>query len=469
MFVTANKGSGKRRRIRAKSRLRRLSGALLIGVVLVAAATVGFIWHRIATTRAALKEMPIIEPPVVELSGLDPAVVHAIEKARTAVEQSPRSALAWGELGKVLLVHDIRIPGSTCLAQAERLDPAQVRWPYLQGVALAAADPPDPNAAIEKFQRAVALGQDTPPTLRLRLGEALLGQDRLEEAEQQFLRILQLDEANARAHLGLARLAVRRGDLAKSQAHLERTVNDPHAKKAARLLWVEVQQRLGKELSPEELQKAAELPEGPAWPDPYWEEALKLKTGMKAHLYRAERLLRQGRNQQAIALLQQTAQDYPDSYYAWLTLGRALTKQRNLKAAEQALRTAYKLAPDSAEAQFYLGVALFYQRDYREAELLFRGAAEAKPNFAQAHYNLGHCLVEKGDRAGAIEAFRAALRCEADFADAHTSLGLQLVEIGRYAEALAHAQLALRYNPSDPTAKKLVQRFWPQIPIPIGP
>ena len=467
MSATA-KRSGKRGRIRKQARLWRLCGVLLVGGAFVAA-TAGFIWHRIATTRPAATAAPIIKPPEVELGGLDPAVIRAIEKARADVEQSPRSAQAWGQLGKVLLAHDIHIPASTCLAQAERLDPVQARWPYLQGLALAGGDPPDPGAAVEKFQRAVELAGDTPQTLRLRLGETLLGQDRLDEAEQQFLRILQLDPDNARAHLGLARVAVRRGDPTKSQGHLERMLNNPHAKKAARLLWIEVQQRLGKEPPAEELEKATELPEGPAWPDPFWEEALKLKTGMKAQLYRAERLLRQGRIREALSLLQQTAKDYPDSYYAWLMLGRALTKQRNLKSAEEALRAAHKLAPDSAEARFYLAVALFYQRNYGEAEELFRGATEIKPNFAAAHYNLGHCLLHKGERAGAMESFRIALRCKADYSDAHTMLSELLLSDGHRAEAFTHARLALQFNPSDVTAKKIVQRLLMQLPIPTGP
>ena len=434
----------------------------------VAAASAWLAWHR-STSSPAAEEAAIMQIPTLNLAGVDPAIRRALEAAQAAVERSRGSADAWGQLGKVLLAHDFHFPADACLAQAERLDPAKARWPYLRGVALLSADPPDPSAAIAKFQRAVELGGDHPDALRLRLAEALLGQDRLEEAEQQFGRVLELNPANARAHLGLARLAVRRGDAEKSRSHLERAMADPHKRKAARILWAEVQQRLGKEPSPDESREVARLPDDVSWPDPYMQEVSRVRTGMKANLRRAENLLKRNHPVEAIALLQNVVKEYPDSYYAWLILGRALTRQKNLKAAEHALETAFKLAPESPETQFYLGVVLHYQGNYRRAETLFRGAAEAKPNFAEAHYNLGHCLVEKGDRAGAVEAFRAALRCQADFGDAHTSLGLQLVEIGRYAEALAHAQLALRYNPSDATAKKLVQRFWPQIPIPIVP
>jgi len=435
----------------------------------VTAGTSWFIWHRLAASRTPANEVAIIQPPDMDLTGVDPAVIRVIEAARALVNQSPRSSQAWGQLGKTLLAHGFHVPASACLAQAERLSPAEARWPYLQGIALAAADPPDPDAAMQNFQRAVDRGGDAPQALRLRLGEALLGQDRLEEAEQQFQRVLQLDAANARAHLGLARVAIRRGDPEKSRGHLERALADPHAKKASRLLLAEVQQRLGKELPAEELGRAAQLPEDPAWPDPFWEDVARLTTGMRTHLSRADKWLRQGRVREAISLVQQTVRDYPDAYHAWLMLGRALIKERNFKEAEQALNTALKLAPDSPETQFHLGVALFLQGKQPAAETLFRSATEAKPNFAMAHYNLGHCLQHKGDRAGATEAFRVALRCQPDYADAHTALSQLLVKNGQSVEALAHARLALQYNPADATAKKLVQRLLMQITMSTGP
>src|SRR5207249_1129375 len=106
------------------------------------------------------QDVAVIAPPVLELGGVDTAVARAIEAARAAVQQSPRSAQSWGQLGKVLLAHGFYQPANTCLSQAERLHPTDARWPYLQGIALAYADPPDPLAAIQRYQRAVELGQD---------------------------------------------------------------------------------------------------------------------------------------------------------------------------------------------------------------------------------------------------------------------------------------------------------------------
>jgi tetratricopeptide (TPR) repeat protein len=337
---------------KATKKRRRPKRWLLVGILLGTVLAAGSLWffrHQGRSFSSATEEVALISPPTVDLSGVDPAVVRAIATARATVNDSPRSVQAWGQLGKTLLAHDIHLPATTCLAQAERLDPANARWPYLQGIALAAADPPDPEAAIQKFQRAVELGGDAPDALRLRLGEALLGRDRLEEAEQQFQRVLQLHPGNARAHLSLARLAIRRGEAEKSRAHLDRALEDPHTRKAGRLLLTEVQQRLGMEPSPDAVREVARLPEDTTWPDPYWEDAMQLRTGMKTHLGRAERLIRQGRAWEAVPLLQQIVRDYPDSYYAWLTFGRALTKQRKLPAAEQANSSLCLLAPSMPE------------------------------------------------------------------------------------------------------------------------
>jgi tetratricopeptide (TPR) repeat protein len=461
----------KRQSTKAAKKNRPRKKWLLVGVLLGTILTVGGLWflrHQ-GETSSAVEEAALISPPAVDVSGIDPAVARAVESARAAVNESPRSVQAWGQLGKILLVHDFHLPAITCLAQAERLDPANARWPYLQGMAFLLADPPDPDAAIQQFERAVTLGGDTPEAMRLRLGETLFGRDRLDEAEQQFQRVLQLHPANARAHLGLARLAVRRGDLEKGRAHLEHTLADPHAKKASRQLFVEVEQRLGKEPSAEELREATRLPEDAVWPDPFLDEAALLRTGMKARIGQAERLIRQGRALEAVSLLQPIVQDYPDSYYAWLTFGRALIKQRSLPAAERALATALKLEPNSAETRFYLGVALSLQGKQDAGEAQFRSAVQAKPDFTHAHYNLGASLFRRGDRAGAIEEFRAALRCEPDYADAHTALCKVLIQSGRRAEALVHARLALQYNPADATAKRLVQQLFKAMPIPMGP
>src|SRR5438270_5558930 len=114
-------------------------------------------------------------PPDVDLAGVDPAIVQAIDAARAEVRAAPRSAATWGRLGMVLRAHDFAAEANACFAQAERLDASDPRWPYLHGLTVALTDR---DAAIPLLQRAADRSPFN-PTPRLRLAEVLLQQGRL--------------------------------------------------------------------------------------------------------------------------------------------------------------------------------------------------------------------------------------------------------------------------------------------------
>jgi tetratricopeptide (TPR) repeat protein len=409
------------------------------------------------------------EPPSLDqITDADPAVVKAVEAARAAVQQSPRSAQAWGRLGMVLSAHEFVAEAMTCFVHAEQLDPREPRWLYYQGIGLSLAQG-DQEAAIAKFQRAVERLGDGPDALRLRLGEALLRQGRLDEAEEQFRRVLHGKPDNARAHLDLARLAQERGDLKTSLAHLDRSKVDVHTRKASHELAAAIYQLLGNEAAADQQrQQAAKMPSDLLWPDPFVEDVTQLRTGKQVRLARADRLLGQGRFPEAIALLQQLVRDYPDADWAWLLLGRAYLGKKEWAEAETALRTAAKLAPTSIEVQFYLGVVLLLQDNPQAAAACFRWATEIKPDFAEAHHNLGHCLLRGGDRAGAIEAFRTAVNCKPNYVAAHLDLSELLIKDGQLGPALVHLRAAVRLDPADPKAKKLLKQVLQRIGLPVG-
>lgn len=67
-------------------------------------------------------------PPSVEVDGIDPAIVAAIDRARQAVVQSPRSAGAWGTLGMTLHAHNFETSAAECYAEAARLNTKEPRW-----------------------------------------------------------------------------------------------------------------------------------------------------------------------------------------------------------------------------------------------------------------------------------------------------------------------------------------------------
>ncbi|MBO0699126.1 MAG: tetratricopeptide repeat protein, partial [Zavarzinella sp.] len=313
----------------------------------------------------------------------------------------------------------------------------------------------DPEAAIGHLERAVAVCGNTPDAPRLTLAEVYSQQGRLDEAEAQFRQVLQADPGNVRAHLGLGRLAMERGNARGAVADLERSAASRLTEKASRALLAQAYQQLGNTAAANrERERAHDLPPDPPWPDQFQEEVLTLMIGKQARLSRLQTLQRQGRMAEAQELADQVEKDYPDVY--WLVEGRNQIRKGNWGAAEQALRKAVELAPDSIDAWFDLGSLLSEQRDYAGAADCFRKVTEVEPSYGPAHLRLGRCLEARGDRAGAIRAYQAAVRYMPQQAEAHRELGALLAREGRTDEAAEELRQALRLQPTDAKAKELL-------------
>jgi tetratricopeptide (TPR) repeat protein len=434
----------------------RLLTAAVAGCCLVALVAMGMVWLR--------NRGP--ELPDLPLAGKDPAIVRAVERARTAVVQAPRSGAAWGQLGMVLAAHDFTAEADICFAGAEALDPQEPRWPYYQAVDLSRGEP---DAAIVKLQRAVELCGSIPDAVRLRLGEMLLKQGRVDEAEDHFRRLVAQDSNHPRAHLGLGRVAHERGRLEESLGELQVALADPRTRQAAHILLAQIhQQRGAAKAAQEEQRRAAELPKDPIWLDPFVEEVARLRTGRQAALEHADRLLRDGQISEAIALLQQTIHDYPESDWAWFLLGKAYVSRRDWKTAERTLRRAAERAPASAEIHFNLGIALYGLKDWHKAAAHFRKAVELKPDYALAHYDLALCFLEEGKQAAALESVHTALRAQPSLVEAHTLLSELLIRRGEIADALQHIQSALTLSPGNQKALRLMASSLGLLIVPVG-
>jgi tetratricopeptide (TPR) repeat protein len=286
----------------------------------------------------------------------------------------------------------------------------------------------------------------------------LLGQNQTEAAADQFTQILGKDPENSRAHLGMARLAHQRGDLAKSLQHLSYPLEDKRTQKAAHLLLAQVQQeRKDSDAADRAMRKARKLATDAPWPDPFEEEMASFQTGLKGALARAKHLLREERLADAVTLLKDTAQEYPMSDTVLTLLGKAYNEQKDFPAAEAALGKALEIAPNSTDALFRLGVTFLAQDRAREAAAKFRRAIDLQPGFGTAYFNLGHCLLKEGDRPGAIAAFRSTIQAMPEFAPAHRLLGNQLAENGQHAEAIVQFQEALKLDPGDQKTRDLLE------------
>lgn len=183
-------------------------------------------------------------------------------------------------------------------------------------------------------------------------------------------------------------------------------------------------------------------------------------------LKQANRLKREGRLDEAIALYYQAIEINPNFAWAYNNLGDALVKQGKLDEAVVEYRQAIEINPSSAWFYYQLGELLFQQSNLTEALKYYRQAIEINPNFAHFFYSLGLVLAQQGNLDEAVQYLQQAIKIKPDcfkfshklieYAQAAMATSNWLVAIklwnmtienqGDNASANTYAQLSLAYR-----------------------
>jgi tetratricopeptide (TPR) repeat protein len=396
-------------------------------------------------------------PPVVNTTGFDPVIVAAIAQAREAVLSSPRSAEARGQMGRVLLAHEVRAQARECFAQAAALAPREPRWPYFLGLAQLVDNP---MAAATNLDRAVRLFPEREFVPRLRLANTLISLGRLEEAEAHYRYVWQRETNSAPAGLGLGKVAIAQDHGAEAVMFLDAATDHPSTRKAAYRLLLTVNQRLGRTNQADQAARIlADLSNDDPLPDPFFAEIEQLKTGEKAWIERADELIATGKVAEAARLLEKAVQIYPKSDRAMFFLGRARLRLNDPVGAEAALSRAVALAPDSVEAQMQLGVLRLSRGRAKYALPCFRAAIRAKPNLGEAWFNLALSLGTDVNRAESIAALREAIRLKPNLLEAYLGLAVALRADGQTRAAAEELRRALALQPEEPLRSKLLAQL----------
>jgi tetratricopeptide (TPR) repeat protein len=408
-------------------------------------------------------------PPEIAHEGVDPELADAIESARRQVMSDPYSAPAWGDLGKLLRAARIIPQAADCFAQAERLDPKNPRWPYLQGEAFRLTDV---SAAVPPLERAAALAAHADEVApHLRLAEVLLALGREGEAETHLRRALELEPSDPSVHYNLGVLALARDDLSESLAHLKRCEHSPFTRKKASIQLAAVYRRMGRADESEKYGRRADaLPPDTNWLDPYLGDAPTV--GRPARFKRAEQLEQQKDHRAAAEILDELARERPE-YRVYVELARNLGILGDFAASDRALRSAIALEPDRFQAYHDRSRLLWMwaEKDgrtdsarararYEEAAECAREAIARQPDDASAHISLGLCLRRLGKRPEALTAFGTAAEQSPDLAEAYLNLGETLAEDGQVAKARACLERAVQLaSPDDPRPRAALAKL----------
>jgi len=269
-------------------------------------------------------------------------------------------------------------------------------------------------------------------TKALEKAEALFLAGRLDDAETEYLVILQTNPTHHQALYSLGTIAYRRGNLKSAIELVEQAIDNgpklPKFQNTLGLLYEEAGQT----------EKALNC----------YRTALDIKPDYAEALHNIAILaLTKGDYQTASEYAKKALTAEPGFPQACNTLGFCLQQQGHLQDAAVFFNKAVELKPDYAEAYNHLGVLLTDQSNYIEAVDAFEKALLIDPEYAELYNNIA--IAKKNLRAfdEAIKYLNKAIQLEPDFYQAYQNLANSLRSKGLLEEALQYYNRAIELNP----------------------
>lgn len=408
--------------------------------------------------------------PVADLSSADEALRVQIagheERIRALHAESadaPEVAASVGELGR--LYHGLQLlqpealylleNALACYREAQRIDPDDRRWPYLEAFALDARGDLEPAA---RKYRAVLESPPNRVTVLLRLADVEHRLGRPAAAEALWREALALDPRQPAAHYGLGRLALAGGEAAAAAAALERAVElAPAAGRVHHALALARRDLGDSDRAGFHLERANETP--PPIDDPLVQGLAVLPSGSRATLQRGLLAVRAGALDDAVRLLERATEEDPANLAAHRNLALALIDAGRPEQAIAALQALARLDPADAWTQLELG-RLFAARGRFDRSLAhLERAVELAPRHKQARVELGLALARSGRPREALRQFETALDIDPFFTEVHNHQAVVLAAMGRPDEGARLLRQRLTTAPGDGAAARALSRI----------
>jgi tetratricopeptide (TPR) repeat protein len=399
--------------------------------------------------------VPPVPKPQVE--GFDPEVREAVMTAYQQAVNQPSSGPASGRLGMVLHAHAVYAPAAAAYQRAIRLEPDEFAWRYY--LALTLAQMGRPEEALKALSDALRKRPGYAPAV-LKKGELLFQLGRLGQSQSAYEEALAQEPRSGAALEGLARVKYALKDLASAEDLYRKACEVSPNFGAAYYGLATAERALGKEAEAASHFALAQRYSGQSPPaeDPVLDQVSELEAGPSSRLQAADRLIQQGKLDEAANLFEEVLKRDPARTAAWVQLlylarflnrlnsqvdslyasairlnpkvpefynnyGAALVRQGRMDTAATALRKAIELKPDYAEAHTWLAEVLESQHHISEAVVQYQRAVTADPSYRQARIQLGRVLINMHREREAIPDLLPALQVE----DEQTSFVLVLV------------------------------------------
>ena len=394
--------------------------------------------------------LPIPDP---DTRAMEPQVREKIAWARGLVAGDPRSADAWGALGRTLQAHGLEPEADEAYLRAEEFGPADFRWPYLRATALRNIRPED---ALTAAGRAAERNPGYAP-IHLLAAELLESAGRADAAMDRYRQALETAPDSAPAELGIGRLLLRRGELEAARERLERAAALAPRAGPVHASLARLYARQGDAGAARAAAEASrQLPDLVPVDDPVltevWDEAVSAQ-GYQQRALRAEAA---GDFEAAEALYDHLLGLQPDDPDILYNFGNLYVRTRRFGEAAKRYEGALAARPEHVAARVNLGSALLMLGRRDEATDHLLRALEDDPTDPDANRTLGGLFAYRGDNEAAIRHYRAVLARDPADGPVHRDLAIVLAAEGEFATAWEHVEAAERLG-SPPLADFLLR------------
>ena len=328
-------------------------------------------------------------------------------------------AAAFGRVGQLYLLYDFRTAARTALANAETLDPTDVRWPYYGAIANTYDGNHEGTVAV--LDRVLEL-EPSDLAARTRRAYALLDLGRVEEAAAECRRILKLDPNHSAAQFGLGRVEFEGARFERAIEHFNDALEgQPEGSVIHHRIGLALRRLGGRDEAAAHLAQNNQIPV--SYRDPLYAAMQALNVSRKAHFTRGAEAMRTGNPQLALAAFEAALEALPGDAETVFNVAMALLELRDKPAAEERLREAIALDPDYKEPRYNLAMILGERNQHEGAERQFRRVAEIDPGDLDALVRWADTLTRLGRTGEAIEILDGVLAADSALPAAQLALG----------------------------------------------
>lgn len=412
---------------------------------LVAFGAVAVWWWATGGLGRATDEPPA--PPVPDLAGWSPTLRERVEAATRSSHDAASRAAALGDLARLYHANGFTAEAAQVLASLQRLEPNVARWRYY------AADVAEIEGRPDVFRRGLEetlrLEPDYAPAHE-RLAEYHFKRGELDRAAEHYARCDALQPGQPHAQLGLARIALQRGDVAAARERLERLVREAPDFSSALNVLAGLEEQAGNARRAADLRRKAERSGRPRDMEDPWLDELAAWCYDPARLQILGSIREQTkRPAEAAAFFRRAIELDPAAGPAYAELGAVYLQLGKLTDARKTLEAGIAAAPETADLYYTLAKVLRRLGLPQEAVTTLERAIARLPQEAGLHNHLGIALELADRRLEAIEAYEEALRLDPDHVEAHLNLGKALIALGRVEEGERLVRRAVELRPKD--------------------